>query len=117
MKIAIVGSRDFKDWGLLCSVMKEYRPSEIISGGAMGADSMAAAWAKEKGIPLKEFLPDYKKYGRSAPIRRNDLIVDASEMVIAFWDGTSRGTKYTYDYAEKAGKYLRLVIYKTKGSK
>jgi len=115
MKIAVVGSRGFKDWGLLRLVMSEYNPSEIISGGAIGADSMAAAWAREKGIPLKEILPDYNRYGRAAPIRRNDLIVDAAEMVIAFWDGKSKGTKYIMDYAEKGGKYLRLVIYtKTK---
>lgn len=111
MKIAVVGSRSFNDEMLLRSTIEEYDASEIISGGAIGADRMAAAWAKDKGVPLKEFLPDYKRYGRAAPIRRNDLIVDAAEMVIAFWDGKSKGTKYTMDYAEKKGKYLRLVIY------
>ncbi len=116
MKIAVVGSRSFNDEMLLRSTIEEYDASEIISGGAIGADRLAAAWAKDKGVPLKEFLPDYKRYGRAAPIRRNDLIVDAAEMVIAFWDGKSKGTKYTMDYAEKKGKNLRLVIYKDKGS-
>jgi predicted Rossmann fold nucleotide-binding protein DprA/Smf involved in DNA uptake len=112
MKIAIIGSRGFTDQTLFESVMKEYQPSEVISGGAIGADSFAAAWAKNHSIPLQEFLPDYKKYGRSAPIKRNDLIVDAADIVVAFWDGTSRGTKYTIDYAKKRSKPVNVVVYK-----
>jgi hypothetical protein len=59
---------------------------------------------------LEEFVPDYKRYGRATPIRRNDLIADACEMVIAFWDGGSPGTKYTIDKARKMGKNVRCVI-------
>jgi hypothetical protein len=115
MKIAVVGSRGFNDWQLFKSVMQEYKPTEIISGGARGADSMAALWAKENKIPLKEIRPDYARYGRAAPIRRNDLIVDAAELVVAFWDGKSRGTKHVIDYTEKTGKYLKIIIHKEKG--
>jgi hypothetical protein len=113
--IAVVGSRGFNDWQLFKSVMSEYNPAEIISGGARGADSMAAAWAKENQIPLKEIRPDYAQYGRAAPIRRNDLIVDAADLVVAFWDGKSRGTKHVIDYTEKTGKYLKIIIHKEKG--
>lgn len=109
MKIAVVGSRTFKDESLLSITLSEYYPEEIISGGAVGADQLAAAWAKSNNINIKEFLPDYGRYGRSAPIRRNDLIVDAADMVIAFWDGSSRGTKYTIDYAEKMKKVIKII--------
>jgi predicted Rossmann fold nucleotide-binding protein DprA/Smf involved in DNA uptake len=111
MKIAVVGSRSFNDANLLSKTVSEFFPSEIISGGAVGADRLAASWAKSNGIPLKEFLPDYTTYGRSAPIRRNDLIVDAADMVIAFWNGTSKGTKYTIDYASKKNKVTKIIRY------
>ena len=109
MRIAIIGSRTFTDKRLFKSVLEEYNPTKIISGGAKGADSLASKWASEHSIPLTEFLPDYKRYGRAAPIRRNDLIVDAADLVIAFWDGKSRGTKYTIDYARKLVKEVRIV--------
>ena len=114
MKVAVIGSRSFGDWQLLRSALEKYEIGEVISGGARGADSMAAQWAKEKGIPIKEFLPDYKKFGRAAPIRRNDLIVDACEMLVAFWDGESRGTKYTFDLALKKGKSVEVVNFRSK---
>jgi hypothetical protein len=109
MKIADIGSRSFDDSKLLTETLSEFSPSEIFSGGAIGADQLAASWAKLNGISLKEFLPDYKRYGRSAPIRRNDLIVEAADIVIAFWDGSSRGTKYTIDYATKLKKIIKVV--------
>ena len=92
MKIAIIGSRT-----LTVSCLGKYLPSyttEIVSGGALGIDTCAREYAKQCGIPLTEFLPDYDKYGRRAPIIRNDLIVEYADMVIAFWDGKSRGTQY-----------------------
>jgi hypothetical protein len=116
MKIAVIGSRSFNDRVLLHSVLDEYTPTEIISGGAIGADSLAAAYAAEKGIPLKEFFPEYGKYGRAAPIKRNNQIVDACDMVVAFWDGESHGTKYTMDHVKKKGKEVRCVLFDNEGS-
>ena len=84
-------------------------PSKIVSGGAKGADSLAAMYAGENSIDLQKFLPDYGKYGRSAPLVRNKLIIDAADKVIAFWDGTSKGTKYSVDYAGKQGKEVKVV--------
>jgi hypothetical protein len=111
MKIAVIGSRSFNDAEKLQSVLNEYSPTEIISGGAIGAEQLAAAYAEEKGIPMQEFFPEYNKYGRSAPIRRNDQIVNASDIVVAFWDGESRGTKYTINYAKKRKKVVRCILF------
>lgn len=111
MRIAVVGSRGFTNKELLDSTLSEYNPTEIVSGGARGADRMAADWANEHRITLTEFYPDYDKYGRAAPIKRNDLIVDAADMVIAFWDGKSTGTKYTMNYAKKKGKEVRVIMF------
>ena len=109
MKIAVVGSRDItvEDIGkyiLNCD--------EIVSGGARGVDSSAADYARRNGIKLTEFLPDYERYGRAAPIVRNRLIVDYSDAVIAFWNGRSKGTLSVIKYAEKAGKECKVIICK-----
>ncbi len=106
MKIAIIGSRN-----LIISNLEDYIPDEcgeIVSGGARGIDTCAALYAKENGIKLTEFLPQYELYGKGAPIVRNYQIVDYADSIIAFWDGTSRGTLSVINYARKTGKPCRI---------
>ena len=109
MRVAIIGSR-----GLAPENIGAYLSDcdEIVSGGAKGVDTCAAAYARENGIQLTEFLPDYETYGRAAPIRRNEQIVDYADKVIAFWDGHSKGTKFVICYAEKIGKECIVVTCK-----
>ena len=92
MKLAVIGSR-----GLTVQDLEKYLPpetAEIVSGGARGIDQCARRYALEHGIKLTEFLPDYNTYGRSAPLRRNIQIIDYSDLVLAFWDGSSPGTGF-----------------------
>ena len=109
MKIAIVGSRNVSvsDIGRYISNAKE-----IVSGGAVGVDCCASEYAKENGIRLTEFLPQYERYGRAAPIVRNKEIVDYSDKIIAFWNGTSKGTLSVIKYAQKIGKPCDIIICK-----
>ena len=97
MKLAIIGSRKCPPIDI-ASYLK-YIPDTIISGGAVGADTYAKEFAIKNNLQLIEFLPDYEKYGRKAPLVRNKLIIENCDCVLAFWDGESRGTKYTLDYA------------------
>ena len=108
MKLAIIGSRNIQ-----IDDLSPYIPSdcdEIISGGARGVDTCAAAFARDHGLKLTEFLPEYDKYGRAAPIVRNRTIVEASDEVLAFWDGSSRGTKSVIDFCKKISKPCSVVI-------
>jgi len=107
MTLAIIGSRDCLavDIGKYLDEM----PDAIVSGGAKGADTYAREFAIKKGIRLIEHLPDYGKYGRAAPLVRNRLIIDDCDKVLAFWDGKSRGTKQTLDYAESKGKPVKII--------
>ena len=109
MKIAVVGSRNLDE----VDIDKYISPDvdEIVSGGAAGVDTCAAEYARENGLKLTEFLPEYKKYGRRAPIVRNKQIVDYADKVIAFWDGSSRGTLSVIKYAEMMGKPLEVVVW------
>lgn len=106
MRIAVVGSRN-----ITVENIGQYIPQcdEIISGGARGVDTCAAAFARCRGIRLTEILPQYDLYGRAAPIVRNRLIVDMADQVIAFWDGVSKGTLSVIKYAGQTGKPCRVI--------
>jgi len=108
-KVAIIGSRTFKNYQVLKNNLKQWHISEIISGGANGADILAEQYAREKNIKLSVFKPDYSKYGRIAPLKRNRLIIEVSDFVIAFWDGKSKGTKNAIDYANKLKKPVKII--------
>ena len=95
----MIGSR-----GLTVDNLEKYLPddtTEIISGGARGVDASAREYAQRHGLKLTEYLPEYSKYGRSAPLKRNLTIIENADLVLAFWDGLSRGTKYVIDNCKK----------------
>ncbi len=107
MKVAIIGSRN------MMVLLSQYIPdqtTEIISGGARGIDTCARMFAETNGIPYREFLPDYEKYGKKAPLIRNDLIVETADVVLVFWDGKSRGTKYVIDRCNQLKKPILVYI-------
>ena len=107
MKLAVFGSR-----GIEIKELEKYLPegvSEIVSGGAKGADSDAARYAREKGLKLTEFLPEYERYGRGAPLKRNHKIVEYADEGLAFWDGKSKGTKYTVELFKKSKKKITVI--------
>ena len=108
MKVAIIGSRN-----LINVEISKYIPenvTEIISGGAIGIDTLAEEVADKRRISKSIIRPEYDKYGKRAPLIRNKEIVKRAELVIAFWDGKSRGTKFTIDYAKKLNKEVKIYI-------
>lgn len=111
IKLGIVGVRTYTNYEEFKTLLEKelddlnLNPEVIISGGAKGADSLAERWAKENNVPITIHKPNYEKYpGHLAPLERNTLIVNDSDLIIAFWDGRSKGTKNTIKKAEKAGK-------------
>lgn len=113
MKLAVVGSRDFDNYELLKKKLDKINKKSpitlFISGGAHGADHLGEMWAEENDIPKKIFKPDWDKFGRAAGIIRNKDIVTSAEIVVAFWDGESRGTKNSIDLAKTHSKILKIV--------
>ena len=107
MRLAIIGSRTCPPVDI--APYLPFVPDTIVSGGAKGADTYAREYAMNNNIPLIEFLPDYQKYGRKAPLMRNLQIVDNCDFLLAFWDGKSRGTKFTIDYAERKGVSIMVI--------
>ncbi len=114
MNYAIIGSRDFKDYKFLSALLDKIpNITKVVSGGARGADSLAERWAKEHNIEVLLFIPDWDQYGKAAGFIRNKDIVNNADRIIALWDGSSKGTKSSIDYAAKAGKRVLIVNYLT----
>jgi hypothetical protein len=112
-KIAVVGSRDFKDKLRVRAWLSKliWPGDELVSGGARGPDRWAEGWAGENGIRMTIFHPDWS-VGKHAGFLRNTQIVEHADCVISFWDGISGGTQDTMKKAEKKGIPL-LVIFET----
>jgi len=108
--VAIVGSRSFVNYmkfsKVVISIIISKNCTSIISGGAEGTDSMAERFAKEKNIPFDKdsFLPDWDKDGKKAGLLRNVRIVSWADFLIIFWDGSSKGTKFTIKECERQNK-------------
>ena len=107
MKVAVIGSRNLQVVNL--GVYLPDGTEEIISGGAKGVDASARQYALMNGIRLTEFLPDYRRYGKGAPLRRNIDIIERADLVLAFWDGKSRGTKYVIDECKKRDVPVQII--------
>jgi len=118
MRITIGGSRDFEDYEVFSKFVgeciKDLKPCEkitILSGHCRGTDLMAERYADEMGYGIEIYPADWKKYGRAAGPKRNMVMIENSDAVIAFRDGKSRGTKNLVEMAKKKNipVYLKLI--------
>ena len=128
LRVIIAGSRDFNDYKLLKKsaieiiTKKTMLPdlTRIISGGARGADTLGERFANEMGLEISRFIPDWDGLGKRAGYVRNaemaKFAVEDSNygVLIAFWDGQSRGTKHMIDLAKRYGLEVHVVNYKEK---
>lgn len=109
MKVAVIGSRGYTDYEKVKKTLSSLHITLLISGGADGADSLGEQYAKEKGIETLIFIPDWKKHGKVAGFLRNTDIVENADLIVAFWDQTSKGTKDSIDKANKANKEILII--------
>ena len=107
MKLLIVGSRSIKNFDLSPYVSTDV--DTIISGGAAGIDRLAEQYADLHRLTKYIVQPRYDLYGRAAPLKRNEQMVDMADAVLIVWDGQSKGAKYTLEYAKKTKKPTTLV--------
>ena len=128
MRYLICGGRDFSDKELLYKKIDMILPEDfkqispdpevclvpdvtIVHGAAKGADSLAGEYAKTRNYDVEEYPADWDKHGKIAGFVRNQEMVDSNpDIVIAFWDGVSKGTKDTINKAKKK-KITTLIVY------
>lgn len=115
MKIAIVGYRKFNDYSkfleeISSALIKwDWEITEIVSGGADGADTLAELFAAELDVPITIHKAQWYRYGRAAGPVRNGLIVKDSDAMIAFLHPNSRGTKDSIRQMDEAGKPIHII--------
>ncbi len=117
VKVLICGSRHYDNYDKVKETVKsledEHGKIIIIEGGAKGADTLAKNAAIELGIEYREYKADWKRYGRAAGPKRNQLMLDTEnpDLVIAFHEDleSGKGTKDMLKRAEKAG--VKTIIH------
>lgn len=103
MRVLIAGSRTITQEARLHAVLDRLHAetpfTEVIAGGARGADRLAARWARKRNLPLMEVHADWERHGRSAGYRRNtEMLERGPQLVVAFVDRPwreSKGTAHT----------------------
>lgn len=123
MKTIIAGGRDFDHYDYLVEVLTflNLPISQVVSGKQVsedretgrkwGADYFGELWAKSKGIPVKDFPANWKKYGKPAGPIRNGEMADYADFLVAFWDGTSTGTGGMIKEMQKRKKPYLVFFY------
>ena len=111
--IIVAGSRSFTDYEIAKPVLNDFISSKdlnikptIICGMAKGADMLGYNYAKEYDLPIKEYPANWDLYQkRAGHIRNEQMAKYASDnghgVLIAFWDGESKGTASMIDLAKK----------------
>jgi hypothetical protein len=112
-KVIIAGSRTFNDYTLLEETLNKFNLTitEIVSGTAKGADSLGERYATENNITIKKFPANWAKYNKSAGYIRNKEMAEYGDILIAFWDGKSKGTKHMIDLANNKNLSVNIIEY------
>lgn len=109
-RIGIVGSRSFPNRDKVIQLVNSLPIDfEVVTGGAPGVDTWAELMARERGLDLNIYYPDWTNLGKSAGIARNTLIVQNSDCIVAFWHNSSKGTKDSIKKAVAARKPVFVV--------
>ena len=119
-KVIIAGSRGFSNYKLLreqCNkFLREKRKTSniiVVSGHARGADTLGEKYAQDEGFALEIYPAQWKKFGKRARYRRNEQMAEVADALIAFWDGSSKGTKHMIDIMNEKNLLVRVVEYET----
>ena len=112
MKIAIIGSREGFTEGFVWPKLNRFYnrdiPNTFITGGATGIDTMAETYAKTLNIPI-EIIRPINPANKLDYLFRNIEIITKADLVVAFWDGKSKGTKFVIDYAKARNKEVIII--------
>lgn len=116
-RVIIAGGRDFTDYSMLSDTMDRLLSNKagdsilIVCGKARGADALGEQYAKEHNYPVHYFPAEWDKYGRAAGHIRNEEMAKNADALVAFWDGSSRGTKNMIETARRYGLDIRVKRY------
>jgi predicted Rossmann fold nucleotide-binding protein DprA/Smf involved in DNA uptake len=112
LKVAIVGSRHFSEPDRVADYVRSLpAKASILTGSASGVDAAATKAAREKGIPVQVMPASFDEMAdASKAAARNQRLVDACDVLVAFWDGSSKGTRATVERALDSGKEVHVFV-------
>jgi hypothetical protein len=115
IKVIIAGGRNFDDFNKLCQVcdgfLQDQNDIEIVSGAYKGADLLGERYAAERNHTIKQFPANWRRYGKSAGLKRNTEMAAYADSLIAFWDGESKGTKHMIELATQTGLIVKVIYF------
>ena len=111
MKLIIAGSRSFTNYQLLCQTLapERHRITQVLTGGARGADQLGYRWAWKHALPHQLFRAEWERFGKSAGVRRNHQMAQAGDMLLTFGDGRSPGTRHLIGCMQQLGKPVVVI--------
>ena len=112
MRVAIVGSRHFGAPNRVIEYVKGMaKGSSIVTGSASGVDAVVTRAAREAGVPVNVLHASFEELAdTSKAAERNRRLVDGCDVLVAFWDGRSSGTRATIDRALDAGREVHVFM-------
>lgn len=115
-KVALSGGTGFNDhhliWARLDKVHARYPDMVLLHGGSpTGAERIAARWADHRKVPQIAFKPDWSKYTKAAPFRRNDAMLETLPVGVIVFPGTG----IQENLADKARK-LGIPVWQHRGA-
>lgn len=112
MKVAIVGSRHFAEPAQVIDYINSLPPrASIITGSASGVDAAATKAARAKGMSVQVMPASFEELSdASTAAARNQRLIDACDVLVAFWDGASKGTRATVERALDSGKEVHVFV-------
>ena len=111
MKLIIAGSRTFTDYQFLYQTLapERHRIAQVLTGGAKGTDQLGYRWAWKHVIKHQLFRADWERFGKSAGVRRNHQMAQAGDLLLAFLDGRSAGTRHLIGCMQQLGKPVVVI--------
>jgi predicted Rossmann fold nucleotide-binding protein DprA/Smf involved in DNA uptake len=112
LKVAIVGSRHFSEPDRVSDYVNALpHGASIITGSASGVDAAATKAARANGIPVQVIPASFDELADAAKsAARNQRLIDACDVLVAFWDCTSKGTRNTVERALDSGKEVHVFV-------
>lgn len=117
LNIIIAGGRDFNDYELLKRTVNQFLVDNseddpcIVCGRARGADTLGEKFARDYNYRILYFPANWNTYGKSAGFIRNAEMAENADVLIAFWNGKSSGTKHMIETARKHGLSVLVEKY------
>lgn len=112
MKVAIVGSRHFADPGRVTDYVKSLpKNASVLTGSASGVDAAATKAARERGMAVQVMAASFDEMSDATKAAaRNQRLVNTCDVLVAFWDGSSEGTRATVERALDSGKEVHVFV-------